>query len=186
MAGSTSGTLKVAAVQAAPVFLNRDATVEKSCELIAEAAAQGAKLIVFPEAFIPTYPLWAWEIPPRQNRMLADLYAALVDQSVTIPSEATEKLCRAAQRAGTYVVMGINERNIEASNSSLYNTLIYIDPFGVLLGKHRKLVPTGAERMVWAAGDGSTFDVYDTPYGKIGGLICWENYMPLARYAMYA
>lgn len=181
-----SNTMKVAAVQAAPIFLNRDATIGKACASIDAAAAQGAKLIVFPEAFIPTYPFWTWEIPPSQNRMLADLYAALVDQSVTILSEATDKLCRAAKRAGAMVVMGVNERNTEASNSSLYNTLIYISPSGVLLGKHRKLVPTGPERMVWAAGDGSTLDVYDTPHGKIGGLICWENYMPLARYAMYA
>jgi nitrilase len=178
--------LKVAAVQAAPVFLDRDATIEKACELVAAAGRQGAQLVVFPEAFVPAYPFWVWEIPPRQNRLLSDLYATLVDQAVTIPSDATERLCRAAARARTFVVMGLNERNVEASNTSLYNTLLYIDASGSVVGRHRKLVPTGGERMVWTPGDGSTFDVYDTPHGKIAGLICWENYMPLARYALYA
>jgi len=186
MPASGSPTLKVAAVQAAPVFLDREATIEKACDLIATAGKEGARLVVFPEAFVPTYPLWVWEIPPRQNRLLSELYASLLEQSVTIPSEATDRLCRAAARAGCTVVMGISERNVEASNSSLYNTLLYIDPSGNLQGKHRKLVPTGPERMVWAPGDGSTLEVFDTPYGKIGGLICWENYMPLARFAMYA
>jgi nitrilase len=98
----------------------------------------------------------------------------------------TEELGRAAERAGAYLVMGVTERDTEASGASLYNTLLYFGPRGSLLGKHRKLVPTGGERIVWARGDGSTLQVYDTPLGKIGGLICWENYMPLARYAMYA
>ena len=177
---------KIAAVQAAPVFLNRSATVEKSCQLIREAGRSGARLVVFPETFIPGYPFWVWMIPPQENRMLAEIYAALVDQAVTVPDDSTQQLCRAAAEAGSYVVMGINERNAEASNSSLYNTLIYISDTGTLLGKHRKLVPTAAERMVWAAGHGDTFGVFDTSLGKIGGLICWENYMPLARYALYA
>jgi nitrilase len=118
--------------------------------------------------------------------MLADLYAELLEQSVAIPDSATEELGRAAREAGVYVTIGLNERNAEASNASLYNTLLYVDPEGNLLGKHRKLVPTAPERMVWAQGDGSTLEVYDTPFGKLGGLICWENYMPLARYALYA
>ena len=106
--------------------------------------------------------------------------------SVTIPSDATDRLCEAARLANAYVVMGMSERNVEASGASLYNTMLYIDAQGKILGKHRKLVPTGGERLVWAQGDGSTLQVYDTPLGKLGGLICWENYMPLARYAMYA
>jgi nitrilase len=176
----------VSAAQAAPVFLDRAATIEKACDLISTAARNGARLIVFPEAFVPTYPDWAWVLPPNQNRQLAELYAQLVDQSVTIPSADTEKLCRAARESNIYVVMGVNERNTDASGSSLFNTLIYINNEGILLGKHRKLIPTAAERMVWAQGDGSTLEVYDTPFGKLGGLICWENYMPLARYTMYA
>jgi nitrilase len=179
-------TFKIAAVQAAPVFLDREATVAKACELIAETGRSGASLVVFPEAFIPAYPDWVWRVPPRQHRMLADVYAELLEHSVEIPSPVTESLCEAARRAGIYVVMGLNERNANASNASLYNTLLYIDPEGNLLGKHRKLVPTAPERMVWAQGDGSTLEVYDTSLGKLSGLICWENYMPLARYSLYA
>ncbi len=179
-------TFKIAAVQAAPVFMDREATVAKAHKLIAEAAQNGAQLVVFPEAFIPTYPDWIWRIPPGEHRMLADLYAELLDQSVEIPCSVTEDLCEAAKQAGVYVVMGLNERNAQASNASLYNTLLYIDPEGKIMGKHQKLVPTAPERMVWAQGDGSTLEVYDTPLGKLSGLICWENYMPLARYSLYA
>ena len=118
--------------------------------------------------------------------MLADTYAELLEQSVEIPGPVTDELCEAARQSGTYVVIGLNERNAQASNASLYNTLLYIDPEGDLLGKHRKLVPTAPERMVWAQGDGSTLEVYDTSLGKLSGLICWENYMPLARYSLYA
>ncbi len=186
MSNDNNATFKVAAMQAMPVFLNRAATIEKACELIAEAGREGARLIVFPEGFIPAYPDWVWAIPPGEEEVLNELYAELLANSVTIPSDATETLCRAARLANTYVVMGMSERNAEASGASLYNTLLYIDPQGHILGKHRKLVPTGGERLVWAQGDGSTLQVYDTPLGKIGGLICWENYMPLARYTMYA
>ena len=177
---------KIAVVQAAPVVLNREATVSKACELIAEAGRSGARLVVFPEAFIPTYPDWVWRIPPGQHPVLADMYAELLEQSVEIPSPVTENLSQAARQEGVYVAMGLNERNAQASNASLYNTLLYISPEGDLLGKHRKLVPTAPERMVWAQGDGSTLEVYDTSLGKLGGLICWENYMPLARYSLYA
>src|ERR671916_1778454 len=180
-------TFKIATVQSAPVFMDREATVDKTCELIAEAAQDnGVRLVVFPEAFIPTYPDWVWRIPPGEHRMLADMYGELLEHSVTIPSPATERLCQAAKKAGVYVVVGLNERNAEPSNASLYNTLLYIDAEGNMLGKHQKLVPTAPERMVWAQGNGSTLGVYDTPFGRLSGLICWENYMPLARYALYA
>src|SRR5438552_2039432 len=183
---NNNATFKVAAVQATPVFLDREATIDKACELIATAGSEGARLIVFPEAFIPTYPEWVWGIPPGEQGLLNELYSELLTNSVTIPSEATDRLCEAAKLADAYVVMGMSERNVEASGASLYNTLLYVDAQGEILGKHRKLVPTGGERLVWAQGDGSTLQVYDTPLGKLGGLICWENYMPLARYAMYA
>ena len=183
---NNNAPFKVAAVQATPVFLDREATIDKACELIAAAGGEGARLIVFPEAFIPSYPDWVWMIPSGEEGVLNELYAELLTNSVTIPSDATDRLCRAAKLANAYVVMGMNERNVEASGASLYNTLLYIDAQGEILGKHRKLVPTGGERLVWAQGDGSTLQVYDTPLGKLGGLICWENYMPLARYAMYA
>lgn len=177
---------KVAVVQATPVFLNRDATIDKACELIGIAGREGARLIVFPESFVPAYPNWVWAIPSGDEEVLNELYAEFLINSVTIPGAATDKLCRAAKLAHAYVAIGVSERNVEASGGSLYNTMLYIDSQGHVLGKHRKLVPTGGERLIWAQGDGSTLQVYDTPFGKIGGLICWENYMPLARYAMYA
>jgi len=186
MALDNLSPFKVAAVQAMPVFLNRSATVEKACDLIAAAGQEGAHLVVFPEAFIPAYPDWVWTVPSGEEGTLNELYAELLANAVTIPSEATEQLCRAARLANTYVAMGMNERNSEASGASLYNTMLFIDDQGQIMGKHRKLVPTAGERLVWAQGDGSTLRVYDTPLGKLGGLICWENYMPLARYAMYA
>lgn len=176
----------VAAAQAAPVFLNRDATVDKACRLIAEAGERGARLIVFPEGFIPAYPDWVWAIPPGEDALLGDLYTRLLDQAVAIPSPVTERLCEAARAAEAYVVVGVNEINSEASSGSLYNTLLYISDQGQIIGKHRKLVPTGGERLIWGQGDGGTLDVYDTPLGRLSGLICWENYMPLARYALYA
>jgi nitrilase len=163
----TVPTIKIAAVQAAPVFLDREATLDKACRLIVEAGQNGARLVVFPEAFVPTYPDWVWAIPPGQDGMLGDLYARLLEQSVTIPGPAIHQLGEAARQAGAYVAMGVNERNVEASGGSLYNTLAYLDPDGNLLGKHRKLVPTGPERTVWAPGDGSTLDVYDTALGKL-------------------
>ncbi len=177
---------KIAAVQASPVFLNREATAEKACGLIAEAGGQGARLIVFPESFIPAYPDWIWAVPPGRVRILGELYAELLANAVEVPGPVTDQLGEAARKAGAYLVMGVTEKDTEASGASLYNTLLYFNPAGDLLGKHRKLVPTGGERLVWARGDGSTLEVYDTPLGRIGGLICWENYMPLARYTMYA
>jgi len=179
-------TFTVAAVQAAPVFLDRQASLEKACDLIAAAGRGGARLVVFPEAFLPAYPDWVWAVPGGQSSVLDELYAELVENAVTIPDATTRALCKAAKQANTHVVMGLNERNQGASNASLYNTLLYIDASGKVLGKHRKLVPTAGERTVWARGDGSTLDVYETALGKLSGLICWENYMPLARQALYS
>lgn len=178
--------IKVAAAQAAPVFLNKNATVEKACDLIAQAAESGAKLIVFPEVFISGYPDWVWLVPNSKGAVLNELYVELVENAVTVPDDTTAKLCQAAKRAKINVVIGMHERNSEASNASLYNTLLFIDDQGSIMGKHRKLMPTGGERLIWAQGDGSTLNAFDTSVGKLGGLICWENYMPLARQAMYA
>ncbi len=175
--------LIAAAVQATPVFLDRDATVEKSEKLIHEASTNGAKLVVFPETFIPTYPDWVWRAPAWDGPS-EDLYGRLLENAVEIPSATTDVLGKAAKRAKAYVAMGVNER--DPNGSTLYNTLITFGSDGRVIGKHRKLMPTGGERLVWGMGDGSTLEVYDTPFGRIGGLICWENYMPLARYAMYA
>jgi nitrilase len=176
---------KVAAVQIAPVFLDRERTVEKALRYLAEATGAGAKLVVFPEVLVPGYPDWVWTVPARED-LLDDLYSELVENAVDIPGETTRRLCDAAREARAFLVIGVNERNTEASGGSLYNTLLFINPEGKLVGRHRKLIPTGGERLMWGQGDGSTLQVYDTPIGKLSGLICWENYMPLARYAMYA
>ena len=173
----------VAAVQTSPVFLDRDATVEKACGLIEKAASERAGLIVFPETFVPGYPDWVWRSKPWDDGPAA-WTARLIDQSAVVPSPATVALGQAAHRAGAYVSIGVNER--EPAGSTLYNTQLYFGPDGRLLGKHRKLMPTGGERLVWGMGDGSTLLVLDTPFGRLGGLTCWENYMPLARAAMYA
>jgi nitrilase len=177
---------KVAAVQHAPVFLDRDATVHRACIFIAEAAYAGARLVVFPEAFVPAYPDWVWVLPARERAALSALYAELLANAVTVPGPATEQIGRAAREAGVQVVIGVNERNAEASGTTLYNSLLFFDAEGRLYARHRKLIPTGAERMVWGQGDGSTLAVHETPLGRLCGVICWENYMPLARYAMYA
>src|SRR4051794_15228799 len=129
----------VAAVQAAPVFLDRAATVEKACALIAQAGASGARLAVFPEGFLPGYPLWAWFIPPGETHALRELYVELVDNAVAVPSPATDRLGEAAREAGVAVAMGINEVNVEASGATLYNSLLYLGPDGRVLGTHRKL-----------------------------------------------
>ncbi len=177
---------RIAAIQAAPVFLDLDRTLDKACRLIAEAAAGGASLAVLPEAFIPGYPLWVWFIPPGHTKPLRELYAKLHAGSLSVPGPAVERLQHAAAEAGIAVAAGINERNTEASDASLYNTLLFIGPDGALLGRHRKLIPTAGERLVWAQGDGSDLEVFTLPFARVGGLICWENYMPLARHALYA
>ena len=170
-----------AAVQATPVFLDRDATVEKVVELTAKAATQGAGLVVFPEAFIPTYPDWVWRAPAWSDQ---PFYNRLVAESVTVPSATTERIGQAARAAQTWLAVGVNER--DRGSGTLYNTLLYFTPDGSFAGRHRKLVPTGGERTIWGQGDGSTLTVLDTAFGRLGGLICWENYMPLARAALYA
>jgi len=181
-----SAEIKVAAVQIAPAFLDREGSITRACEKIAEAGRAGAQLVVFPEAFVPGYPDWIWVVPPGQRKLLNRLYGVLLDQSVAVPSAAVDRVRDAARDARVTVVLGINERNVEASGGSIYNTVLVIGPDGGLIAKHRKLTPTGPERMVWAQGDGSTLGVWDTPVGRLSTLICWENYMPLARYAMAA
>jgi nitrilase len=186
MAASTTAPFIIAAVQATPVFLDRDATVDKACALIAEAGRNGARLAVFPEGFIPAYPLWTWFIPPVKTMELRALHAELLRNAVSIDGDEVRRLREAASAAGVNVMMGVNERNVEASGTTLYNAMLTIGSDGRLLGCHRKLVPTVAERIVHGQGDGSTLAAYDLDIGRVGGLICWENYMPLARYALYA
>jgi nitrilase len=178
---STTGTV-VASVQAAYVLMDRAACLAKAEELIAKAAAEGARIVVLPETFIPGTPIWIDSRPIWDGD--EEWYALLVDQAVVVPGPVTDALGAAARAAGAYVVIGVSER--EPHGATIYNTVLYFGPDGDLLAKHRKLVPTGSERTVWGMGDGSTLPVIDTPYGRLSGLICWENRMPLARFHLYA
>jgi nitrilase len=177
----------VAVVQAAPVLFDREATVEKACRLIHEVAEQGVQLALFPEAFIPAYPrglsfgMVVGSRSPEGRRTWQRYWA----NSVEVPSAATDALGAAASWAGVYLAMGIIERGGQSSHGTLYCTTLYFGPDGGVLSKHRKLKPTGSERLIWGEGDGSTLTVLETELGRIGGLICWENYMPLARMALY-
>lgn len=175
----------IAGAQLAPVFLDKEATVVKACKAIERAASQGAKLIVFPEAFISGYPDWVWLIPNSKGKALNQLYTKLVNQAVSIGDEATQQLSRSAKENNIQVIMGMHERNTESSGASLYNSLMFINEQGEIMGTHRKLIPTGGERLIWAQGKGDSLRTYTTDIGKIGGLICWENLMPLARTALY-
>ena len=185
---TTESSVQVAVVQASPVLFDHDATVDKTCQLIDEAALQGAQLILFPEAFIPCYPRglsFGMVVGSRSPEGRA-LWQRYWENSVEVPGPATETLGEAADAADVYLAIGITERASHFGKGSLYCTLLYFGPDGSLLGKHRKLKPTGAERLIWGEGDGSTLVALETQLGTIGGLICWENYMPLARTAMYA
>jgi len=180
--------VKAAVVQAAPELFDREATVAKACQLTGEAAAQGARVILLPESFVPAYPRglsFGAVVGSRtlEGRRLFQLYW---DNAVDVPSPATEALGAAAADAQAYLAIGVTERDAQFSRGTLYCTLLYFGPDGRLLGKHRKLKPTASERLIWGEGDGSTLTAIDTEFGRLGGLICWENYMPLARTAMYA
>jgi nitrilase len=180
--GDTFPKFKAAAIQAAPVFLDREATVEKSGRLIEEAAAKGAELIAFPEVYIPAYPWWhRLDNPYRGHKYFREL----VKNSVEIPSPAMDRVCECARKFNVFVVMGINER-VPETLGTIYNTNVLIDRKGKILGAHRKLVPTFAEKLTWGGGDGSTLKVYDTDIGKLGMLNCGENTNSLARYALIA
>jgi nitrilase len=180
--------LTVAVVQAAPVLFDRDASLDKACSLTQEAAAQGAKIILFPEAFIPAYPrgLTFGTVVGSRSPQGRAAWENYWENAVEVPSPATSLLAEAARQAQATLAIGVIERDADFSGGTLYCTLLYFSPQGELIGKHRKLKPTAAERLIWGEGDGSTLTVVDSPYGRIGGLICWENYMPLARMAMYA
>ena len=174
--------VKVAAVQAAPVFLDTNATVEKVCALIEEAAGQGAQLIAFPEVFVAGYPYWNWIMNPVEGSPWFD---KLCRSAIEIPGPEIQRIAQAAGRHGVHVVVGVNERS-PTGISTLYNTLVFIGPDGKLLGRHRKLVPTWAEKLTWANGDGASLRVYDTAIGPLGGLACGENTNTLARFSLLA
>ncbi len=182
----SDNVVRAAAVQAAPAFLDRDATIEKAVALIAEAASAGARIIAFPETWVPGYPAWIFGAAVWDDPAAKRVYARLQANAVEVPSRATDVLCAAARRAGACVVVGINERDARFSRGTLYNSQLFISAQGEILGVHRKLIPTHAERILWGQGDGSGLHVFPTPFGRVGGLVCWEHWMPLARFAMHA
>jgi aliphatic nitrilase len=173
-------SFRAAAVQSCPVFLNREKTVAKMVDLIENAASEDADLIVFPEAFIPTYPYWIWLTTPTVGG--GKFFREFFKNSVEIPSETTKILCETARENNVYLAVGLNERD----GGTLYNTILFINSKGEITGKHRKLQPTYAERMIWGRGNGSDLTVVDTEFGKLGGLICWEHTMMLVEYALFA
>ena len=178
---------KIAIIQESSVLLNRQKSIEKAIGLVVRAAKAGAELVVFPEAFIAGYPAWIWRLRPGGDWGVSEaLHARLLDSSVDIDAGDLKPLCDAAIDNKITIVCGLNERDGKLSRATLYNTVVIIGEQGDILNRHRKLMPTNPERMVWGFGDGSSLNVVDTPVGKIGTLLCWESYMPLARYALYS
>ena len=178
---------RVAAVQSPPAILDRAATLAKAVAKIDEAADAGAKLVAFPEAWVPGYPEWIWRLRPGNDDGTAgQIWARFLAESVDLERDDLRVVRDAAARRGVVVAMGINEREPSFSHSTIFNTLVVIGPEGELVLRHRKLVPTNPERMVWGQGDGVGLEAVETPLGRVAGLICWENYMPLARFALYA
>ena len=177
-------TVHVAVVQAAAVPFDTEACVDKAVRLIGEAAATGAKVILFPEAFIPGYPkgLNYGLVVGARDAAGREEFRLYLDAAIEVPGLQTQRLGEAAAAHGSYVVIGVIEREL----GTCYCTVLFFAPDGRLLGKHRKLMPTALERMIWGFGDGSTLTVVDSPYGRIGSVICWENYMPMLRMAMYS
>lgn len=177
----------IAIIQRPPVLLDRGATITRAVQWVAEAAAARATLIVFPESFIPGYPSWIWRLAAgRDGAVVGQLHARLLANAVDVVAGDLAELCEAARAHGVTIVCGINETDRALGGGTLYNSVVIIGPDGRLLNRHRKLMPTSPERMVHGLGDASGLCTVDTPDGRIGCLICWENYMPLARYALYA
>ncbi|MFP4052083.1 MAG: carbon-nitrogen hydrolase family protein [Thermoplasmata archaeon] len=184
---SKKESVKVAVVQAAPILFDKGKTVEKAVELIDEAAENGSELVLFPEAFIPAYPRGSTFDADVGNRTKKgrELWQRYYENSVEIPGRITETLGKKTEENEIFLAVGVIEKEASRRGGTLYCTLVYFGPDGNILGKHRKIKPTGTERVIWGEGDGSTLTVVDTDFGKVGGLICWENYMPLARMTMY-
>jgi nitrilase len=179
--------MKIAIAQHSPVLLDSQKTMQKALKLVAEAAADGAQLVIFPEAFFPGYPAWIWRLRPGGDWDISDeAHHRLLKNAVDLEADDLKPLREAAAEHQLTIVAGINERDGKLSRSTLYNSVVTIGPDGSLLNCHRKLMPTNPERMVWGQGDASGLKVIDTPCGRVGALICWENYMPLARFALYA
>ena len=167
-------------------IFDRDATIEKLGQTAAEAAGRGAGIVVFPEAVVPAYPssTWARALAGWDDASAKQAFALLARESVEVPGPAERRLGELAREYEVWLVTGVTERD-PAHPGTLYNTLLFHSPEGKLALKHRKLVPTNHERLVWGPGDGGGLEAVETPYGRLGGLVCWENYMPLARFALY-
>lgn len=178
---------KIAVIQTPPVLLNLEKSMARAVASIEEVAVNGAELAVFPEAFLPGYPTWIWRLRPGGDMALTGtIHRRLRENAVDIGKGDLAPLCDAAAKHNITVVMGMSEVDGAFSGSTLYNTVVVIGPDGTLLNRHRKLLATNPERMVWGHGDASGLRVIDTPVGRIGTLLCWENYMPLSRFALYA
>jgi nitrilase len=175
-----------ACVQAEPVVLDRAATIERLASLTAEAAREAARLVVFPETFVAVYPssVWAKALAGWADPRAKQAFARLFDQAVAVPGPDADRLGEIAREHGVWLVTGVNEVD-PSRNGTIYNSLLYHAPDGRLALHHRKLVPTNHERLIWGQGDGGGLRALETELGRIGGLICWENYMPLARFALY-
>ncbi|WP_130930339.1 carbon-nitrogen hydrolase family protein [Pseudomonas sp. Sample_24] len=178
---------KIAIIQRPPVLLDRSATIARAVQSVREAAASGASLIVLPESFIPGYPSWIWRLAAgKDGALMGQLHTRLLANAVDIASGDLNELCGAAVAHAVTIVCGINERERRNGGGTLYNSVVVIGTHGEVLNRHRKLMPTNPERMVHGFGDASGLRTVDTPVGRIGTLICWENYMPLARYSLYS
>ena len=177
---------RVAVVQHPPVLLDRDATIARVLELLGEATAEGARLVTFPEAFVPGYPEWVWRLAPGNDyELTGQLHRRLLENSIDLDAGDLKPVQAAARKHKVMVLLPLNERD-PFSRGTLYNAFVLIGPDGKVLNHHRKLMPTNPERMVWGQGDARGLQVVETAAGRIGGLICWENYMPLARFSLYA
>jgi len=178
----------IAAVsQRPPVLLDLKASLDVALEALDEAAAEGARLVVFPEAFLPGYPTWIWRLRPGGDMDVGnEIHARLRANAVDLARDGLAPLRRAARDKGLLLVVGFHEIDSRYSGTTLFNSVAVIGPNGDILNRHRKMMPTNPERMVWGFGDASGLRVVDTPLGRIGCLICWENYMPLARHALFA
>jgi nitrilase len=180
-------SVKVAVVQAPPLLLDKHGTLSRVTSLMREAASQGVSLIVFPEAYVAGYPTWCWRLRPGTDMALSgEIHARLRESAVDLGSEDIQPVRDAAVEHGMTVVLGLNELDSQYSGTTLFNTVVVIGHDGRVLNRHRKLMPTNPERMIWGMGDATGLRVVDTPAGRLGTLICWESYMPLARYALYA